>query len=265
VLASPRASDAASLPHLNPENHDFQTSPTDRWREESPARAQGQTEERPTANLANSASGPHVWATRAPPWPHCDRAGLTTAPGPAAGAAASKADADGPLDAERELSSRQSLRAGGLWFMREYEKGDGSWWVKPPVIPPNIIISPLRGVFKYTQSWTLAEKLYDHLIDYNLGEITGAGRQGNPIDSDLLHVGDVIFLDFDNHAGRWDHSQFVSGRDARGEFVLAQHSGAYELPLSTVNARIAKAHHGAWGWAIVHPIHTRADLDFGIT
>jgi hypothetical protein len=37
VLASPRASDAASLPDLNPENHDFQTSPIDRLRLEPPA------------------------------------------------------------------------------------------------------------------------------------------------------------------------------------------------------------------------------------
>ena len=38
MLASPRASDAASLPDLNPENHDFQTSPNNGSRRGSPAK-----------------------------------------------------------------------------------------------------------------------------------------------------------------------------------------------------------------------------------
>jgi len=75
----------------------------------------------------------------------------------------------------------------------------------------------------------------------------------------------VIFLDWDNQPNRWDHAQFVSGRDpVTGEFLLTQHSGSYEKPLSEVNGRIrAPGGHGnKWGWAIMHPIHTRADLYF---
>jgi hypothetical protein len=161
----------------------------------------------------------------------------------------------------------QSLRAGGMWFMREYEKGEGSWWVKPPTVPKNIIIDSIvfGGRFQYTQSWSVAEKLFAHLLNYNLGTIEGAGRGGTPIDGDLLHIGDVIFLDWDNHPNKWDHAQFVSGQDPiTGEFLLTQHSSGYEKPLSEVNRRIRNpnAHGNRWGWAIMHPTHTRADLDF---
>jgi hypothetical protein len=78
----------------------------------------------------------------------------------------------------------------------------------------------------------------------------------------------VIFLDFDNHPKKWDHAQFVSGRDPEtGEYLLAQHSGGYEKGIQEVNRRISSpgAHGNAWGWAIVHPIHTRADIGTGIT
>jgi hypothetical protein len=124
----------------------------------------------------------------------------------------------------------QSLRAGGMRLMREFDKGEGSWWVKPPPIPRGIIIdNPLfRGTFKYTQSWSIAEKLFDHLLEYNLGTIAGAGRGGTPIDGSLLHVGDVIFLDWDNHPNRWDHAQFVSGRHPRDRRVPA-HAAQHRL------------------------------------
>lgn len=110
---------------------------------------------------------------------------------------------------------------------------------------------------------SVAEKLFEHLVNYNLGEVSDAGHDGNPIEGESLALGDVIFLDWGNHPNKWDHAQFVSGWDSEHrEWLLTQHSSGYERRLSDVNHRIHMGHKIDWKWAVVHPNHTGADLAF---
>lgn len=105
----------------------------------------------------------------------------------------------------------QILRAGEMKFMREYKKGDGSWWS-----------TRTRGRFGYeirsTDSWRLADVLPQHLWEYHLGDRIYTGMN-------TWTSRDVIAWSWHND-GEVDHLQFVSGWSHNRDVpLIANHSG----------------------------------------
>jgi hypothetical protein len=97
----------------------------------------------------------------------------------------------------------QVLHAGGMWYMRNYEKGKGSWWShdEGSITGPNIVS---------TDSWRLSEVLNHHLVEYHLVK---------PVSHPI--PGDLVFYDFGDHAGEWDHIDVVTKGSGRSIAVTS--------------------------------------------
>jgi hypothetical protein len=98
----------------------------------------------------------------------------------------------------------QALRAGGLAFMRQYERGRGSWWVQERKAYGG---HGMVGIgFESTDSWRLTTVMQRHLEEYGL-----ASRIPNGVRD--WREGDLIFFNYLGAAGG-GHPE--SSRDASG-------------------------------------------------
>ncbi len=101
----------------------------------------------------------------------------------------------------------QILFAGGLAMMREYEHGEGSWWMAKN--------GPFVAPWNWTHSWTVADTLRQHLLDYGLARVVrGRWRRG-----------DLVAYDW-GPDGTYDHINFVY-KVRGGEPYLLQHTPDY--------------------------------------
>ena len=107
-----------------------------------------------------------------------------------------------------------------------------------------------------TVSWSVAEELYDHLVE-DTGEAVDQGwgqARARP--------GDVLFYNLRGPDGNWDHTAIVTRVSKYGIYV-AQHAINYERLFSTVvNELNAKIGRRTAGWVVhfVRPIHTQANI-----
>lgn len=115
----------------------------------------------------------------------------------------------------------QVLRAGKMKFMRNFEKGQGSWWIRKK---KGIIHIPPNSAWEYTRSWSLAHVLVNHLWEY--------GKTNRMLSNQSImsanngpnwRVGDIIAYKWGG-SSEYGHLQFVTRRRNGGPH-LAQHSG----------------------------------------
>ena len=128
--------------------------------------------------------------------------------------------------------------------------GYKSWWAEEF---PRTLHS---GGYDNTVSWSVAEELYDHLVE-DTGEAVDQGwgqARARP--------GDVLFYNLRGTDGNWDHTAIVTRVSKYGIYV-AQHAINYERLFSTVvNELNAKIGRRTAGWVVhfVRPIHTQANI-----
>lgn len=149
----------------------------------------------------------------------------------------------------------QSLKAGNVSYMREFDTGKGSWWVNVP--------SP--GAQSNTDSWSVADDLARHLWQYGLVEKVSH----NPSN---FRGGDLIAMNWDWGSNGptdndFDHFQIVTRGGENGDPPqMAQHS---DLDYSgftwgRVVQRVLDAGHGHlwqnWGYVVLRPVHTGANI-----
>jgi hypothetical protein len=165
----------------------------------------------------------------------------------------------------------QALWAGNLRFMRahgrnspdmdangeanetDYDYGEGSWW---SAYHYDLLHKYLGKIFDTpTESWDNAAKLFNHLIEYELGYV----YTGSPV-----RQGDIIFYDL--HHGKdqeeIDHTQIVY-RVTHKHIYVAQHSQAYVHTLNEIREHVKKKYgvRGEdWEWWFVKPIHSKANI-----
>jgi hypothetical protein len=154
----------------------------------------------------------------------------------------------------------QALKAGNLSYMREFQTGDGSWWVINRFTPSD-------SYYADTASWVNANTLAHHLWEYGLVKKVSH----NPAD---FRGGDLIAINWEwgaNNDGVFDHFQLVTHGGENGNPTVAQHSvtdyGGFEW--GTVLDRITNgtADHGGegqlwqgWGYIVLRPIHGQANI-----
>lgn len=151
----------------------------------------------------------------------------------------------------------QALKAGGLAFMRQYDHGLGSWWVRV-----RYVYSPHGAVgvnWDATDSWTLATALERHLIAYGLAEeLPSETRDWMP--------GDLVFFDYVGHDTLddphefWDHVNIVTAV-VDGVPYVGQHDLDYPAKDLTARLKVARDEHEA-GVVIKHlrPVHNFANI-----
>jgi tripartite motif-containing protein 71 len=153
----------------------------------------------------------------------------------------------------------QIMTHGGMGYMRQYEKGQGSWWVKK-------IVTPKGTGFESTESWRLADKFPRHLWEYRLADIDTSNESSG------WQTGDILAEDWYGTGGKGDfnHVQFVSGtRTPPGqprEPLIANSSepdsaNYAEQPWIQVKARIAEEQPDGWNRVPLVPKHRFAKWD----
>jgi len=167
----------------------------------------------------------------------------------------------------------QALWHGGMRFMRaegynnpdannsnilKFHKGEGSWWAWFQT--DNDAFGGPRQGYDNTESWALVDKLYRHLIDYDLGERVPRGER--------LHVGDLVFFNL-HGLGECDlhHVDIISRITSSPRKVyVCQHSPGRCPNLKKRKDAIEKENHGHneiykdWEWIIVRPKHSAANI-----
>jgi hypothetical protein len=136
----------------------------------------------------------------------------------------------------------QVLMAGRSSFMRNFEKGQGSWWIyKMRRHPPTLYYN---DIFEWTKSWALADSLMSHLWEYGMTSQVSSSKASG----DSWRVGDIVAYKWDG-SGDYDHLQFVTRR-RNGQPYLAQHSGRdyFAQSWASIRRRI-DAEHGS-GWSV---------------
>jgi hypothetical protein len=122
----------------------------------------------------------------------------------------------------------QGLRAGNMWFMRQYEDGEGAWWMRFVYL----------GVWDYTRSWTVVDELYGHLLEYALIEPIQVfnPKRLEAEGYENWKVGDIIFYRDPANPQVYYHASMVTRVErATGEPSFGQHSKWYsERPWSAI-------------------------------
>ncbi|HET8814502.1 MAG TPA: SMP-30/gluconolactonase/LRE family protein [Solirubrobacterales bacterium] len=151
----------------------------------------------------------------------------------------------------------QIMAHGGMAYMRAFEHGDGSWWVKKFIREPGVTF------YDYTESWSLADVLPRHLWRYGLIRIDTSNQPSG------WQTGDMLAEDWygTNGKGDFNHVQFVSGtRTGPGgsrEPLIANSSSPAHLnysedPWIRVKKRIEEAHPEGWNRVPLVPKHRYA-------
>jgi hypothetical protein len=107
----------------------------------------------------------------------------------------------------------QVLRAGGLGFMRNWEKGKGSWFARR--VPGYIQV-----FHEWTHSWSVVSDLEHHLEDYQLAVRI-------PRDSVDWRPGDLMFVDDHKTGADFDHVTVVTSVQPDGTPQVTQHTNDY--------------------------------------
>jgi putative amidase-like protein len=143
----------------------------------------------------------------------------------------------------------QIIRAGGTKFMRYLHKGHGSWWYKR-LLPWEHGEGAEFFSGEYTQSWTLADILPQHLWEYGLAHIDPVQEpygwtKGNIMAEDWFGT---------NGKGDFNHLQYVVGTESLNgvrEPLIANESSPGSnyphMPWYRVRERIQKSE-GQDGW-----------------
>ncbi len=166
----------------------------------------------------------------------------------------------------------QALKAGGMKYMRahgrnspdatepsasgEFEKGQGSWWSYFQETPLMGGSGYLQRTFEGTESFTHADVLYEHLLDYGLGRVLGP--------EEVVRPGDLVFYNLVGlDLSAMDHSQIVVGVTPNKIWV-SQHSPGYRHTLRYVLRKNNTPDHKLftdWTYRILRPIHTAANIE----
>jgi hypothetical protein len=139
----------------------------------------------------------------------------------------------------------QILRAGGMQFMREYEHGQGSWWMR------NILPSGHIPVWGSTDSWPLADVLPRHLMEYGLAHLVSDPR-----------LGDLLIYNWHDGGPEYDHLNYITNKVPSGDVLIVQHSTDYPNPKSYANYFYPRAHrdHPRFQRFVLRIDHTGANL-----
>jgi streptogramin lyase len=126
----------------------------------------------------------------------------------------------------------QIMAHGGMGYMRAYEHGDGSWWVR------KIDHQGAIG-FGFTESWAVADVLPRHLWQYGLVKIDTSNEPSG------WQAGDLLPEDWyhTNGKGDFNHMQFVSGTQTP--------PGKPREPLIANSSEPAEANYAHEPWNIV--------------
>jgi sugar lactone lactonase YvrE len=156
----------------------------------------------------------------------------------------------------------QIMKAGGVRYMKAFNKGDGSWWYHN--FFPGGQALPEEIGYEDTESWRLADKFPRHLWQYGLAHI-------DPVQDPWGWTrGDILAEDwFDDGPGNFNHLQFVVGtNNAEGqsrEPLIAnessQGSNYSSLIWWRVKKRIEEEEGSSWTRAALAMKHTEANLD----
>jgi hypothetical protein len=142
----------------------------------------------------------------------------------------------------------QALQAGGMNFMREWGRGEGSWWAQTS-----------RGIQlssdSTTHSWRIVETLKKHLLDYGLA-----------VNTDKWRVGDLVWWNWHDGGSNADHFHIVT-KIVSGVPRLAGHGGKpgadsnyAEMPLPKVKQRVVSKH-PRYSFARLHIRKTKANIN----
>ena len=146
------------------------------------------------------------------------------------------------FDADCTNFMSQILRAGGLAQMREYETGEGSWWMTKN--------GPFFAPWNWTHSWSVSDTLQDHLREYGLARVTKSAYR----------PGDFIAYDWEPD-GTYDHINFVYSV-RRGEPYLLQHTPDYSSPRAFSDFKAeASTQFGKFKYIHLRPVHAFANIN----
>jgi hypothetical protein len=123
----------------------------------------------------------------------------------------------------------EALRAGDMWWMRNWSKDEGSWWSRK-------VVYGGRAWYDQTDSWRLVQVLYHHLDDYHLDH--------RIVSTDDARVGDLIFYDFGDHGDEWDHVDIITGSDGNQPLVTGHTVDKKNAGFYTTIVNRARREHG---------------------
>jgi hypothetical protein len=163
-------------------------------------------------------------------------------------------------DCTNFASQSLSSLGGGLTYMREPYKGDGSWWYpdgtdlsSPIPGQPDAIANQIVPA-----SWINADTLPRHLFQYKLVVLVDSISD--------VKKGDLIFFDFppvDGHNDfkHFDHVGMISAFTSNGTPQFAAHTNdRHNIPYDQLKG-IIKGSFNKWGTLIVRPHARSANID----
>jgi hypothetical protein len=141
----------------------------------------------------------------------------------------------------------QVLLAGGMNMMREFQRGQGSWW--------GIKGGDKGDTQRNTESWRLAKKFTDHLLEYGLA-----------VHTNKWYGGDIVYWNWHDGGSSVDHISIVTGI-TNGKVYLGGHGGNkgadsnYAAKTVEEVKKRVKKHHPKYSFARLHIRHTKANIN----